>query len=100
MMPFALLLISCGGGGGDIASSSTPTNYSTTSTNALPNDCSVGGTSNPSTYNGSGIGVCQYSNTTASSKVIDLAINGVSSANTVTLLFSNGSASDQVSLSA
>ena len=100
IMSFTLLLVACGGGGGDSSSSSTPGTLSTTSANALPNDCLIGGTTNPSTYSGSGVGVCQYSNTTASSKVINLAINGVSSTNTVTLLFSNGSTSDQASLSA
>ena len=99
IMSLPLLLIACGGGGGDSSSSSAPSTPSATSANALPTDCSIGGASNPSTYSGSGIGVCQYSNTTASSKLIDLAINGVSSANTVTLLFSNGSTSDQASLS-
>ena len=77
IMSFTLLLVACGGGGGDSSSSSTPGTLSTTSANALPNDCLIGGTTNPSTYSGSGVGVCQYSNTTASSKVINLAINGV-----------------------
>ncbi|HVP66227.1 MAG TPA: PKD domain-containing protein [Anaeromyxobacteraceae bacterium] len=46
-----------------------------------------------STYAGNGVGIWRYNNATSSTATIDVSVGGVTSADSVTLLFSNGLAS-------
>lgn len=90
----AAVLGACGGGGGGTSSTGTTSTATATPTAALSPDCTGSGCGavDAGTYSGVGLGVWKYDNTGTKNASLDINIKGVKAGQSITLLYSNGSA--------
>jgi hypothetical protein len=102
-----LLLQSCGGGGSTESTApsnpskpNNPINQPPVVTGVLEVDCSGSNCAalTASQYAGTGVGVWEHNNTSKQDALINVDISGVKAGNTVTLAFTNGTASNAFSL--